>query len=460
MKKSDQKLVLLYIFSDIIMLNLSLIITLIIKYGLTFFNAKYSTYIILSNVLWLIVININDAYNINIRNSLIRRFYNHAKIFVIYTLLISFFLVLVKSAYISRFVIFGSISFFFILKWFSNFVITLIMGFIRKKGKNLRRVLVIGAGRIGQQFSGFCNRNPELGYSITGYLDDNHIEDTRLNNILGKIEDIDKVLRVKGVDEVIIALPLIKEEKIKYVIKAAEYFGKRVRLLPDFNHLIGRAFTIRKIGEMPIINIREIPLDDLINYYFKRFFDISFSFIILLLLAPLFLIIALSVKFESKGPIFYRPLRVGREGRQFFLLKFRTMYNNDDHVNGTKSTVPDDPRITKVGKFLRKWNLDELPQFFNVFKGDMSVVGPRPHRVWLNEQMRNGINDYMVRHYLRPGITGWAQVNGWRGLLDNEEKMQQRTLHDIWYLENWSFLLDIKIIFLTLFSKKTRINSY
>ena len=186
----------------------------------------------------------------------------------------------------------------------------------------------------------------------------------------------------------------------------------------------------------------------------------SFSALALFFLAPVFLLIALLIKIDSPGPVFYYPIRIGRGGKPFKLYKFRSMKECDIPSGGTLSTQKDDPRITRVGKFLRKFSLDELPQFINVFLGTMSVVGPRPHRRFLNRQLQESVYKYMIRHYVKPGITGWAQVNGWRGPTDTEEQRKQRTMHDLWYVENWSPLLDLKIIYLTIFSRKAHKSAF
>ncbi|MGD2084745.1 MAG: sugar transferase [Candidatus Aminicenantes bacterium] len=191
----------------------------------------------------------------------------------------------------------------------------------------------------------------------------------------------------------------------------------------------------------------------------KRLFDIFFSIFALVLVSPLLIVIGLLVKLTSKGSVLYVAERVGMGGHVFKMYKFRTMYYSEENRD-TLSTQENDSRITRLGRFLRKTNLDELPQFFNVLTGDMSVVGPRPHRVYLDKKLQNEVQNYVNRHCIKPGITGWAQVNGWRGPIDSDKHKMQRTLHDIWYIKNWSFRLDLKIILLTLFGKKTRKNAF
>jgi putative colanic acid biosynthesis UDP-glucose lipid carrier transferase len=210
---------------------------------------------------------------------------------------------------------------------------------------------------------------------------------------------------------------------------------------------------------IPIVNVNETPLDNYYNWLYKRLFDIFFSLFALVLVSPLLIMIGLLVKLTSKGPVLYAAGRVGMGGDIFKMYKFRTMYHSEANQD-TVSTRENDSRVTPLGRFLRKTNLDELPQFFNVLKGDMSVVGPRPHRVYLDKMLQNEVDKYMIRRCIRPGITGWAQVNGWRGPTTTGEQKIQRTRHDLWYIKNWTFWLDIKIIFLTLFGKKTRENAF
>ncbi|HEU0064834.1 MAG TPA: exopolysaccharide biosynthesis polyprenyl glycosylphosphotransferase, partial [Flavisolibacter sp.] len=234
----------------------------------------------------------------------------------------------------------------------------------------------------------------------------------------------------------------------------------RVKYILDYQEVFGKNYKITRYGQIDAVNVRQLPLDGKISAFFKNCFDKMFSGLVLLFLSPLFLIISISIKLDTPGPVFYCPIRIGRAGKPFKLFKFRSMMENDACSGGTLSTKKDDPRITKLGKILRKYSLDELPQFINVFLGDMSVVGPRPHRRFLNQQLQESEGKYMIRHYVKPGITGWAQVNGWRGPTDTEEQKRQRTTHDLWYIENWSLRLDIKIIFKTLFNGKAHNNAF
>ena len=230
--------------------------------------------------------------------------------------------------------------------------------------------------------------------------------------------------------------------------------------MPEKPSFLKKDFKSSVLDGLPVYQLRRSPLDRFKNYLIKKIFDFFFALGVIICLSPIYALLALLIYLEDRGPIFYKPIRKGEEGRTFKCYKFRTMSICDDPVNCTKSTEVNDPRITIIGKFLRKYDLDELPQFFNVLMGDMSVVGPRPHRVFLQNDFRKIINEYMVRHYVKPGITGWAQVNGWRGPTKTIEQKKQRIEHDLWYIERWNLWLDIKIVFLTVFGKKTRKNAF
>ena len=458
MKKSDQKLILLYFLTDMITLNLSVMVIMLLKFGTFWGPNSIRMFVFICNVTWFLTAILCNIYRSHWRYGMWDRFSIHIKSYIEFVSATTIVLIVLQSLPSSRFVIFGVFILFGLLRLLASYGLFKIAVYFRSKGKNKRRVLIVGAGRIGKKVEELIQKNRDLGFYIAGFLDDNHVED-KSRMILGKLLDLKDVLLSVDVDEIIIALPFNTDGKIKQVIQTADYFGVRVRLIPDFDKLLDRTFGISYIGDMPLINIRETPLDDMVNYYSKRLFDLMFSLLAIILFAPVYLAIAILIKLDSPGPIFYSPVRIGINGIHFRLLKFRTMDSNDDEVWGKNSTCVDDPRVTRIGRFLRRSNLDELPQFINVLKGEMSVVGPRPHRLWLTEEMKNEVENYMTRHYLKPGITGWAQINGWRGPTDTYEKKAQRTKHDLWYMENWTFLLDLKIIFSTAFSKKTYTNA-
>jgi putative colanic acid biosynthesis UDP-glucose lipid carrier transferase len=327
---------------------------------------------------------------------------------------------------------------------------------LKKRASHLfSNTLLIGSGYDIANLKDFTNAMAQYGYNIVGYLED---EDEKPKNeldlkIFGDFEDLPKVLTDNSIDEIFIAMSDLDHEQILKSIEIADNFGVRVKLIPANPLLMSKNYKAVAMGELAVFKLRQSPLDHFNKSILKRLFDFCFALFILILCAPIFLLIGIIIYLDTKGPIFYSPYRKGEAGETFKCYKFRTMSVCDNPLNGTKSTIVNDPRITQVGKLLRKTDLDELPQFFNVLKGEMSVIGPRPHRINLQKDFRKSVNNYMVRSYIKPGITGWAQVNGWRGPTATKEQKDERIRHDLWYIENWSLWLDIKIIFLTLFGR-------
>jgi len=320
-----------------------------------------------------------------------------------------------------------------------------------KKHKSLTSLLVVGAGELGMSFNSIVSNNYHLGYKIAGFVDDTP-KPTLNGQYLGKIEALDKILQEQDVQDVIVALPNHAVDKIKYAVKVSEEHGKRVRLIPDFFRL-SPSVSISTFGTLPLVSLRSIPLDDAELRFFKRVFDIVFSSLLFIFVFIwLFPIIIILIKLSSKGSAFFIQERWGINNKKIYCYKFRSMVvsSTDVDENGNyQQASKNDKRITKIGKFLRKTNLDELPQFLNVIKGEMSVVGPRPHPTPLNLHSKNIINNYMLRHLVRPGITGWAQIHGYRGETKDPKMMQKRVDFDMWYIANWSFWLDCQIILQT-----------
>ncbi|MUG68362.1 undecaprenyl-phosphate glucose phosphotransferase [Paenibacillus campinasensis] len=320
----------------------------------------------------------------------------------------------------------------------------------REKGYNRQFVLIVGAGSLGKRFFRNLRQYPELGYEVIGFLDDyqqwGEAESKRFKPILGKVSDLAHVLDNKLVDEVVLALPLDAHHKYPEIIETCEKAGVRTLIIPDFFDYLPARPTFDNFAGMPMINVRDIPLDLTANRLFKRAFDIAFSLIAIILTLPVMIFIYIGIKLSSPGPVIFKQERVGLNRRTFYMYKFRSMKPLPPGVADTGWTVENDPRRTKFGSFLRKTSLDELPQFFNVLLGHMSVVGPRPERPYFVEQFKEEIPKYMVKHHVRPGITGWAQSNGLRG----DTSIEERIKHDIFYIENWSILFDIKIILRTI----------
>lgn len=337
---------------------------------------------------------------------------------------------------------------FFICRLF----IRIISGLMRKLGYNTRNVAVVGTLPAGINLLKSFNEEPWLGFVVKGiYHDEPYNELSNYGDVPygGGVDKLIKEARAGKIDRVYVAMNMKDESKIKNIVSQLTDTTCSVLLIPDiftFNILQSRT---EEINGVPVVPLFDSPLNG-INMVFKRLEDIIVSFIILVLISPILLVIAIAVKTTSKGPIIFRQVRYGMDGKPIKVWKFRSMTvmeNDDKIIQATKNDV----RVTKVGRFLRSTSLDELPQFFNVLFGQMSVVGPRPHAVCHNEQYRSLIQGYMLRHKVKPGITGLAQINGWRGETDTLEKMEKRIEYDLLYIRGWSIWLDIKIIFLTVF---------
>lgn len=332
----------------------------------------------------------------------------------------------------------------------------------RKYALKKRSIAIVGAGKVGQHMSKLITLNPLLGYHVVGFFDDN--EDL-LNSVVDDVPVIGTISSVLAsskkqiFDELYICLPLRCEEKIKQLLNELSDTTIIVKFIPDLFtfDLIHARWT--EMNGTPIISVYDTPLSSRTMQLIKRAEDILVSTSIMLLISPLLLAIAAVVKLSSPGPILFKQNRYGINGKEIKVYKFRSMTTLDNGAVIQQATL-NDPRITPFGAFLRRTSLDELPQFFNVWQGKMSVVGPRPHAVAHNEEYRKLVPKYMQRHIVKPGITGWAQVNGWRGETDKLEKMEKRVEYDLHYINNWSLWLDIKIIFLTFIKGFINKNAY
>ena len=257
-------------------------------------------------------------------------------------------------------------------------------------------------------------------------------------------------------DEIVITLSIEEYGKLEKIVAKCEKCGIHTKFIPDYNNIIPTRAYIEDVQGLPVINIRRVPLSGLFNRFIKRFADIVLAVLALIIFSPIMLIVAVLVKTTSKGPVIYKQERVGLHNKTFKMYKFRSMIDSCDGSDKKKWTTQDDPRVTKVGKFIRKTSLDELPQFVNVIKGDMSIVGPRPERPYYVDKFKEEIPRYMIKHQVRPGITGWAQVNGYRG----DTSIYKRIECDLYYIENWTVLFDIKILFFTVFKGFINKNAY
>ena len=319
----------------------------------------------------------------------------------------------------------------------------------RRKGHNYKRVIIVGAGKNGMNLYAEMKKEMAYGYYIYGFFDDNVLLKNTLPNYLGMTHEVEDFTLKNNIDEIYCTLPNSQDEKIIRMFNFAEKHMVRFYIVPEFSRYVKKRLDLDSIESVPIMAVRSEPLQFIHNQIIKRIFDFVFSFLFLVTLFPIFYIIfGILIKLSSSGPIIFKQTRTGIYGKSFDCYKFRSMVLSDDADE--KQAEKGDPRTTKIGHFLRRFNLDEIPQFYNVLKGDMSVIGPRPHMLKHTELYSSFIDKYMVRHLIKPGISGWAQVNGYRGETKTTEQMEGRVRCDVWYLENWSFILDLKIVVITI----------
>lgn len=337
-------------------------------------------------------------------------------------------------------------------------VIRFVLHIMRRSGFNMKHILLVGYSRAAESYIDRIRAFPQWGYKIKGILDDNVEPGTNYNGaiVLGKTDMLNDMLVANDLDEIAITLGLNEYSKLTKLVNMCEKSGVHTQFVPDYSNIVpSRPYTEDLMG-LPVINIRYVPLSNTFNAMIKRIFDVIFSFIGIILLSPVMLVISCLIKLTSEGPLIFKQERVGLRNEPFMMYKFRTMKVQKASEEKKAWTVKDDPRVTKLGRLLRKTSLDELPQLFNILKGEMSIVGPRPERPFFVEQFKEEIPRYMVKHQVRPGLTGWAQVNGYRG----DTSIRRRIECDLYYIENWTFGLDIKIMFMTIFKGFVNKNAY
>ena len=317
-----------------------------------------------------------------------------------------------------------------------------------RAGIGLKRILIAGAGDLGRLVADKILEHRELGYQIVGFVDDRAAGDHlgyRGLPLLGTLEEAGEITSRETVDHLYVALPPEQHMKMLELLESTSREAVDVKVVPDLLQVIALRARLEDLDGVPIINVNDIPLQG-VNSFIKRIIDIGISGAALVVLAIPLGLISLVVKLTSQGPVFYRQERMGLDGKSFTIVKFRSMYDDAERETGPVWAQASDPRVTPVGRFLRRSNLDELPQLWNVLRGDMSIVGPRPERPHFVAQFKHKIPQYMLRHKVKAGLTGWAQVNGWRG----NTPLEKRIEYDLYYIENWSVRLDLKIMWLTL----------
>ncbi|GJQ63885.1 MAG: undecaprenyl-phosphate glucose phosphotransferase [Melioribacteraceae bacterium] len=395
------------------------------------------------NIVWFYIsraVKLYDEFAANRFFDYIIKLFKITAVCVLFSVVFIFFS---KELLFTRnFIIFNTLLLFISLSA-KHFVIKKIFRVLKRKNKNTRVLSVIGTGDTGSKFKDSLIQNAELNYSFKGFISPE------------EINELESILAEQEINELVIALEMKEYEKLDSILKICDKLAVKTYIIPDYFSILGGRFNFSLFGNYPIITVRNNPLDEIQWRIVKRTFDILFSGVVLLITGWWFFpLLAIIIKTTSKGNVFFIQDRLGRNNETFRCLKFRTMTTEHSSSKAGFNVIGEnDSRVTGIGAFLRKFNLDEFPQFINVIKGDMSVVGPRPHAIPFNNSYGEIVEEIKLRHRVKPGITGWAQIHGLRGdVIDLEEQIKRtkkRISFDIWYIENWSFLLDLKIIFET-----------
>lgn len=447
---------LLRLTTDLILLSISFVFSAILAQSWQILLERSYMFVLLLmlNTVWHLSTNTAGFYeDYNIRD-FPSQFLSLIKFSSIQAFTAIVFIFITKEDLFTRnFILYHSV-FLVILVSIRSIVFRKAVKYLRRSGTNLKNLLVVGTSEIGEKFLRLIETSNLLGYRMAGCVYDQAASAGGGAPLhLGCIDELESIISRENIDEVIVALPGQDSPRMESVIRICNKNGLRTHIIPDYFNILSTRFRVGTLGSFPIITVRSEPLEEFHWRLLKRTFDITFSLIVIIaILSWLIPVIVIMQKLLSPGPVFFLQDRIGKNNRKFKCYKFRTM----KVAPQPQRFVPaqrDDPRVTPFGKFLRKTNLDELPQFFNVLKGEMSIVGPRPHAIAYNEIYREYVEYIKLRHLVKPGITGWAQVNGLRGdvtdPVEQELRTKKRIEHDIWYIENWSFGLDMQIIFMT-----------
>ncbi|MCR5527177.1 MAG: undecaprenyl-phosphate glucose phosphotransferase [Lachnospiraceae bacterium] len=399
-----------------------------------------------------------DLYNSKRASGRKREFFNLIRANTVGMIAFIVCLYIVKQSHISRWMIFYFYVVNIVLSTFERNVVRQILRLIRKRGFNRHFILLIGYSKAAENYIDKIIQNPQWGYVIRGILDDKVDRGTvyRGVKVLGSIGNLEYILPENKLDEIAITLSLSEYGKLESIVNLCEKSGVHTQFIPDYYQVIPSKPYMEDIDGLAVINIRHVPLTNTLNMLAKRIIDIIGSVVLIILFSPVMIFAALAIKITSPGPIIFAQERVGLHNRPFKMYKFRSMEMQKPSVEAKGWTRPNDPRVTGIGKILRRTSMDELPQFFNILRGDMSIVGPRPERPQFVEKFKEEIPRYMIKHQVRPGLTGWAQVNGLRG----DTSIRKRVEYDLFYIENWTITFDIKIMFMTVFKGLINKNAY
>ncbi len=445
------------LLSDLLLLNVAFIASAVIAQSWEILaDRNYMFFLLIgSNLLWIITSSSIGFYDDFYSRNFPIQFVNILKSTATQVVASIVFIFLAKEDLFTRYFIIYYALFLIATICFRVIIFRKGLKALRKKGKNIRNLLVIGDENISENIKSMVSGNPDFGYNFVGSIsgEDSIIEIGEAN---GTKQNLEKLLQSEKVEEVVIALAADSSSMLGEIIKICNRRAVKTHIIPDYFHYISNRFQISTFGDFPIITLRREPLDEVQKRILKRSFDIVFSLaVIIFILSWLYPIIFILSKLTSPGPVFFIQDRIGTKNEKFNCYKFRTMNVQDESENSVvKPVIKDDPRVSRIGKFLRKSNLDELPQFLNVLKGEMSTIGPRPHAIPYDKKYGKVVDEIRLRHNVKPGITGWAQVHGLRGDVEDEEENWRRTTkriqYDLWYIENWTFTLDIQIILITI----------
>ena len=446
---SSYKLILLLF--DLLLISLIFYVSYGIRFDFNGLPENYLTLLVVFNLGWIASAFYNDIYDIDGHTKPSEIVIKIIFAYALHLFFILAFIFSIKGTFVSRQFLLTSYVFSFFAIVALRFAAIRLYKYYKNLGENYKKVIIVGARPSSRQLYEFFNSKKDLGYKFMGFFDDDPDRGEFDEGLIkGPISDLKTYCIHNDIDEIYYALPLTHADLIKEINQFSDENFISFKIAPDFKGLMQTSVNLYYYNSIPILAVRREPLSILFNRIIKRAFDIVFSLAVIIFIFPVLVpLVALAIKLDSRGPVLFKQLRPGKKNRLFKCYKFRTMrVNNDTENQATK----DDPRITRVGRILRRTSLDEFPQFLNVLMGDMSVVGPRPNLINQLEKYSKLVDRYGVRHFVNPGITGYAQVNGFRGETPDVELMAKRVEYDVTYMENWSFALDLKIILRTVWN--------
>ena len=440
--------------SDLLLLNVAFFAASIFTTETFSFlsNDQTFTFLVMINLIWYVLATNSNLYKIDLLVRIDKNIYWTVFIVILHYLIVSlilYFTSIFKYSHYQILIFYFSVFYIIIAG-----KIALLVGlkYLRRKGYDIRNVVILGGGKVGDEIKNLITADFSFGYKYLGTFDDTPNVCQFKSAITGTLNDFKTFALENKVDVAFIALPEDDLSQVNDLMLFCDDNAIRTKVVPDFIRYIRNRIKLDYYGSIPIILLHEEPLQSYRNRFLKRSFDLVFSFFFtVFILSWLIPVLAILIKLDSKGPVFFIQRRTGLNNKEFNIIKLRTMHENADA--DTKQAIKGDPRITKLGAFLRANNIDEFPQFLNVLMGNMSIIGPRPHMLQETIQYSKITDSYLVRHFVKPGLTGWAQVNGFHGDTLNPTIMRGRVKHDVYYIENWSVVLDIQIFFKTIYDK-------